>query len=86
MKYPINEKNMPNKSQGKFYNFVIGFVMPRVLNAWHRNKGQEKYFFDKPGMHQWYVHKIKESVYKSDWVSVIIFSIIILYRKEKIDG
>jgi hypothetical protein len=82
---PINKKNLPKKSQGTFYNFAMISVMPQVLNAWHKNKGREKYFLDKGGMSRWYTHKLREAVYKLDWVSVIMLAIILLYRREKVD-
>jgi hypothetical protein len=83
--YPINKMHLPKNSQGKIYNFAIGTVIPQVLNKWHMNKGREKYFLEKGGMRRWYTHRLKEAAYKSDWVSVIMLAIILIYRGEKVD-
>jgi len=81
----INKKNMPEKSQQKLYNFTMLSVMPRMLKVWKENNDRIKYFLEKEGMKRWYVHRIREAAYKGDWLSIILFSIIILYREEKID-
>lgn len=85
MKYYIKRKNMPKNSRQRFYNFGLLTIFPRILKIWDESRDQIKYFFDKPGMRRWYIHKIKEAAFQGDWITVIICCIILLYRKEKLN-
>jgi hypothetical protein len=80
--YKINRKNLPNKSGQRFYNFSMLKVLPDILKFWNEPT-QLRYFFDKPGMKRWYIHKIREAVFRADWMPVIICGIILLYRNKK---
>lgn len=79
----INPKNLPKRSQKTFYNFAMD-ILSRVLIAWKDTKGQEKYFFDKPGQLKYYKYKINAYWETGDYIMVIVMAIIVLYQKEKL--
>lgn len=79
---PINKKNMPPKSQQRFYSFLMTGIIPRILKLWNELQNQEKYFFDKPGMCRWYKFRIKLYVDQGDYLMAIIMAAIVLFQKE----
>lgn len=80
----INRKNLPKKSQKRFYNFLMLSVLPRVLVTFKGMLGQDKYFWDKPGFDKWYKFRIMEEWDKSNYINVIIMAAIAMFQKEKL--
>lgn len=80
----INRKNLPKKSQKRFYNFLMLDVLPRVLITFKDMLGQDKYFWDKPGFDKWYARQIGVEWEKCDYIKVIIMATIALFQKEKL--
>lgn len=77
----IPEKVLPKKSQKTIYGFLMTDVIPKVLRTWSKMKGQEKYFFDKPGMTRYYRYGIKIHEQKGDYIMVIVMATLALFQR-----
>jgi hypothetical protein len=77
----INRKNMPKKSQTRFYGFLMTKILPQVLNTFREMTGQEKYFWDKPGQEFLYRWKVNMEWEKADYIKVIIMATIALFQR-----
>jgi hypothetical protein len=81
----INKKNMPKKSQTRFYGFVMTDVIPRALKSFRGMDGHRKYLWDKPGQSQFYQKLILDMIgEKPDYIQIIIYAVIALYQKERV--
>jgi hypothetical protein len=77
----INKKNLPKKSQTRFYGFLMTDIIPRVLKTFRGMTGQDKYFWDKPGQEFLYRWKINMEWEKADYIKVIIMAVIAIFQR-----
>ena len=79
------EVPVPKKSQTRFYSFLMYKAIPTLLKRFRKMDGQEKYFWDKEGMHMWYSYRIRVYWEAHDYIMVAICALIAYYLKEKKD-
>jgi hypothetical protein len=80
----MNIKNLPKKSQKRFYNFLMMNVLPRVLITFREMQCSLKYLWDKPGQGRRFQFQIHIELERRNYVNVIIMATIALFQKEKL--